>query len=112
MQRGLVGSEMCIRDRTEEFAMVPGIMYVAPVQYFPVKEEKTDDNSHATETMSERVEEKPKSKFFKEYAGDEGMQYLKKKASKIYDCLLYTSDAADDTPCVALGGRRMLKKKK
>ena len=27
-------------------------------------------------------------------------------------CLLYTSDAADDLPCVALGGRRILKKKK
>eukprot|EP00831_Metopus_contortus_P064493 TRINITY_DN5771_c0_g1_i4.p1 TRINITY_DN5771_c0_g1~~TRINITY_DN5771_c0_g1_i4.p1 ORF type:complete len:135 (+),score=25.89 TRINITY_DN5771_c0_g1_i4:250-654(+) len=27
-------------------------------------------------------------------------------------CLLYTSDAADDTPCVDLGGRRILQKKK
>eukprot|EP00831_Metopus_contortus_P048865 TRINITY_DN40037_c0_g1_i1.p2 TRINITY_DN40037_c0_g1~~TRINITY_DN40037_c0_g1_i1.p2 ORF type:complete len:193 (-),score=42.22 TRINITY_DN40037_c0_g1_i1:23-601(-) len=27
-------------------------------------------------------------------------------------CLLYTSDAADDTPCVDLGGRRIHKKKK
>eukprot|EP00831_Metopus_contortus_P003789 TRINITY_DN11394_c0_g1_i2.p3 TRINITY_DN11394_c0_g1~~TRINITY_DN11394_c0_g1_i2.p3 ORF type:complete len:103 (+),score=35.85 TRINITY_DN11394_c0_g1_i2:260-568(+) len=26
-------------------------------------------------------------------------------------CLLYTSDAADDTPCVDLGGRRIIKKK-
>ncbi|GAB5892474.1 hypothetical protein JMUB7554_27920 [Staphylococcus aureus] len=26
------------------------------------------------------------------------------------DCLLYTSDAADDTPCVDLGGRRIIKK--
>ena len=29
----------------------------------------------------------------------------------IYGCLLYTSDAADDTPCVDLGGRRTIKKK-
>eukprot|EP00831_Metopus_contortus_P070511 TRINITY_DN6407_c0_g1_i5.p2 TRINITY_DN6407_c0_g1~~TRINITY_DN6407_c0_g1_i5.p2 ORF type:complete len:109 (-),score=7.72 TRINITY_DN6407_c0_g1_i5:80-406(-) len=29
-----------------------------------------------------------------------------------YICLLYTSDAADDTPCVDLGGRRIIKKKK
>ena len=29
-----------------------------------------------------------------------------------YFCLLYTSDAADDTPCVDLGGRRIIKKKK
>ncbi|WP_460413911.1 hypothetical protein, partial [Staphylococcus aureus] len=28
----------------------------------------------------------------------------------INDCLLYTSDAADDTPCVDLGGRRIIKK--
>ena len=25
-------------------------------------------------------------------------------------CLLYTSDAADDTPCVDIGGRRIIKK--
>ncbi|VTU50316.1 Phage Mu protein F like protein [Lactobacillus paracasei ATCC 334] [Lacticaseibacillus rhamnosus] len=30
---------------------------------------------------------------------------------KLYNCLLYTSDAADDTPCVDLGGRRIIKKK-
>ena len=28
------------------------------------------------------------------------------------DCLLYTSDAADDLLCVDLGGRRTIKKKK
>ena len=27
------------------------------------------------------------------------------------NCLLYTSDAADDLPCVDLGGRRIIKKK-
>eukprot|EP00831_Metopus_contortus_P054465 TRINITY_DN45859_c0_g1_i1.p1 TRINITY_DN45859_c0_g1~~TRINITY_DN45859_c0_g1_i1.p1 ORF type:complete len:262 (+),score=60.49 TRINITY_DN45859_c0_g1_i1:148-933(+) len=32
--------------------------------------------------------------------------------SKEKVCLLYTSDAADDTPCVDLGGRRIIKKKK
>ena len=29
-----------------------------------------------------------------------------------HDCLLYTSDAADDLLCVDLGGRRIIKKKK
>ncbi len=29
----------------------------------------------------------------------------------VRDWLLYTSDAADDLPCVALGGRRIIKKK-
>eukprot|EP00831_Metopus_contortus_P007958 TRINITY_DN13060_c0_g1_i2.p2 TRINITY_DN13060_c0_g1~~TRINITY_DN13060_c0_g1_i2.p2 ORF type:complete len:132 (-),score=25.40 TRINITY_DN13060_c0_g1_i2:42-437(-) len=32
--------------------------------------------------------------------------------TQIKTCLLYTSDAADDTPCVDLGGRRIIKKKK
>ena len=27
------------------------------------------------------------------------------------DCLLYTSDAADDMQCVYIGGRRIIKKK-
>ena len=33
-------------------------------------------------------------------------------ASAKADCLLYTSDAADDLLCVDLGGRRIIKKKK
>ena len=28
----------------------------------------------------------------------------------LYNCLLYTSDAADDVRCVYLGGRRIIKK--
>src|SRR5450756_3208510 len=31
---------------------------------------------------------------------------------RVYVCLLYTSDAADDLLCVDLGGRRIIKKKK
>ena len=31
-------------------------------------------------------------------------------ASPFCYCLLYTSDAADDLPCVDLGGRRIIKK--
>src|SRR5450756_607970 len=34
------------------------------------------------------------------------------KRIHLYDCLLYTSDAADDLLCVDLGGRRIIKKKK
>src|SRR5450756_2826968 len=33
-------------------------------------------------------------------------------AATIKNCLLYTSDAADDLLCVDLGGRRIIKKKK
>ena len=32
--------------------------------------------------------------------------------SSYIDCLLYTSDAADDLLCVDLGGRRIIKHKK
>ena len=35
---------------------------------------------------------------------------LEVKSRDFYLCLLYTSDAADDTPCVDLGGRRIIKK--
>ena len=35
-----------------------------------------------------------------------------KTVARIRDCLLYTSDAADDLLCVDLGGRRIIKKKK
>ena len=31
--------------------------------------------------------------------------------TRFYICHLYTSDAADDLPCVDLGGRRIIKKK-
>ena len=37
--------------------------------------------------------------------------YLMNAPWSICRCLLYTSDAADDTPCVDLGGRRIIKKK-
>ena len=37
--------------------------------------------------------------------GDDGRQ-------RFSDCLLYTSDAADEPLCVDLGGRRIIKKKK
>ena len=37
---------------------------------------------------------------------------LSAKSRRDTSCLLYTSDAADDTPCVDLGGRRINKKKK
>ena len=40
-----------------------------------------------------------------------GTEYRLQKDEYNY-CLLYTSDAADDLPCVDLGGRRLIKKKK
>ena len=43
---------------------------------------------------------------------DVARQLKMRKAKRIYACLLYTSDAADDLFCVDLGGRRIIKKKK
>ena len=37
---------------------------------------------------------------------------IPQETAQIKDCLLYTSDAADDLLCVDLGGRRIIKKKK
>ena len=37
---------------------------------------------------------------------------LRNLAAAAQVCLLYTSDAADDLPCVEFGGRRIIKKKK
>ena len=39
-------------------------------------------------------------------------RFLPDKAIDLIDCLLYTSDAADDLLCVDLGGRRTIKQKK
>ena len=36
---------------------------------------------------------------------------LLKVVAQLVNCLLYTSDAADDLLCVDLGGRRIIKKK-
>ena len=43
--------------------------------------------------------------------GDETIVFVDGKPL-ITDCLLYTSDAADDLLCVDLGGRRIIKNKK
>ena len=42
---------------------------------------------------------------------DECKSKLGKYAAEDGICLLYTSDAADDRPCVDLGGRRNIQKK-
>src|SRR5680860_1886999 len=49
--------------------------------------------------------------------GEDGISRVLAATKKEYedlsqDCLLYTSDAADDLLCVDLGGRRIIKKKK
>src|SRR5678809_554460 len=49
-------------------------------------------------------------------AANQPMHYLQRYTiihnGEIYNCLLYTSDAADERSSVDLGGRRIIKKKK
>src|SRR5680860_1381798 len=46
-------------------------------------------------------------------AGDDSFILVDLRSQEEYEnCLLYTSDAADDLLCVDLGGRRIIKKKK
>ena len=75
MLRSLVGSEMCIRDRT---GPAPQVRLGA-----------CDRGAAGQPGL----------------AGGQG-------GTGVSACLLYTSDAADDLPCVDLGGRRTIKKKK
>ena len=42
---------------------------------------------------------------------DEDAMLLADRLTLLYDCLLYTSDAADERSSVDLGGRRIIKKK-
>ena len=39
------------------------------------------------------------------------LQKVRKEIAYFYNCLLYTSDAADERSSVDLGGRRIIKKK-
>ena len=44
-------------------------------------------------------------------SGTDHMAFERLRAAHYWICLLYTSDAADDLPCVDFGGRRFIKKK-
>ena len=49
--------------------------------------------------------------FFKAHAKIGGLRFLVRQAAPLGKrCLLYTSDAADELPCVDLGDRRLIKK--
>ena len=77
-----MGSEMCIRDRISS----NGASEVKLI--LPFFAENTPSN------------ELPKP------------SEVNDKSTKASDCLLYTSDAADERSSVDLGGRRIIKKKK
>eukprot|EP00831_Metopus_contortus_P010975 TRINITY_DN14318_c0_g1_i2.p3 TRINITY_DN14318_c0_g1~~TRINITY_DN14318_c0_g1_i2.p3 ORF type:complete len:115 (+),score=35.23 TRINITY_DN14318_c0_g1_i2:157-501(+) len=112
MQRGLVGSEMCIRDRYILSALEKNTSlknlnlahnYLGATRW---------NYSLLKNPRLESLDLTQNNFLKKEF--DKIVAYYKnapKTKELIIDCLLYTSDAADDTPCVDLGGRRIIKKK-
>ena len=88
MLRSLVGSEMCIRDRAEV-----GRLRAEPAD--PAGDARGSGTGILSRGRSGRSREP-------DQAVCDGARHT---------CLLYTSDAADDLPCVDLGSRRIIKKK-
>eukprot|EP00831_Metopus_contortus_P082504 TRINITY_DN8938_c0_g1_i2.p3 TRINITY_DN8938_c0_g1~~TRINITY_DN8938_c0_g1_i2.p3 ORF type:complete len:184 (+),score=79.14 TRINITY_DN8938_c0_g1_i2:153-704(+) len=157
MQRGLVGSEMCIRDRStwvrslnllanpvtdaaggsmkKEMLIVFDVMKLKRINKEDVTaedikeaaDEKKERERQAEEARleaerlakekeeqekKEREEAEEKEREEAEAKAKEEAEAKAKEEAEAKACLLYTSDAADDTPCVDLGGRRIIKKKK
>eukprot|EP00658_Telonema_sp_P-2_P037147 TRINITY_DN26746_c0_g1_i2.p2 TRINITY_DN26746_c0_g1~~TRINITY_DN26746_c0_g1_i2.p2 ORF type:complete len:110 (-),score=52.26 TRINITY_DN26746_c0_g1_i2:82-411(-) len=92
MLRSLVGSEMCIRDRRKSIQRLR-------------KECNTlrTENEHNSKTLTSQAAELEVFRTNEQRALS--IEYVK-------NCLLYTSDAADEEDSVDLGGRRIIKKKK
>eukprot|EP00831_Metopus_contortus_P069696 TRINITY_DN62789_c0_g1_i1.p2 TRINITY_DN62789_c0_g1~~TRINITY_DN62789_c0_g1_i1.p2 ORF type:complete len:123 (+),score=51.18 TRINITY_DN62789_c0_g1_i1:118-486(+) len=114
MQRGLVGSEMCIRDRvstqsTWDFLngkfMSEYDAFLAKRIAYVVSGGDANEGSEIAEEAILKLEREAFVDFCKEEKTIARIDHMLKT------CLLYTSDAADDTPCVDLGGRRISKKK-
>eukprot|EP00831_Metopus_contortus_P026339 TRINITY_DN2243_c0_g2_i2.p3 TRINITY_DN2243_c0_g2~~TRINITY_DN2243_c0_g2_i2.p3 ORF type:complete len:263 (-),score=45.75 TRINITY_DN2243_c0_g2_i2:40-828(-) len=74
---------------------------VFPASIMKVKEVEEELKSFQAQYVEETEE-----------PGDEELEVGLNEMLQQQSCLLYTSDAADDTPCVDLGGRRIIKKKK
>ena len=78
------------------------------------KSEKSLIDEFIARLKKEILSKKKKKKRFSLVltGGSSPIKLYKKLASSNIDwssvCLLYTSDAADDTPCVDLGGRRII----
>eukprot|EP00658_Telonema_sp_P-2_P055052 TRINITY_DN43788_c0_g1_i1.p1 TRINITY_DN43788_c0_g1~~TRINITY_DN43788_c0_g1_i1.p1 ORF type:complete len:109 (-),score=32.25 TRINITY_DN43788_c0_g1_i1:40-366(-) len=94
MLRSLVGSEMCIRDRT-------GVG--------PLAKLGTDRDVRVGHAVNPTWAHHPCECIHKHDVF--GFEYIEFHPL-LGSCLLYTSDAADEEDSVDLGGRRIIKKKK
>ena len=69
---------------------------------------KIDERQYKNQTVWKQSNPRI-NKFVQVYSKNNHVKICLNRAStKRYLCLLYTSDAADDTPCVDLGGRRII----
>eukprot|EP00831_Metopus_contortus_P033918 TRINITY_DN27120_c0_g1_i3.p1 TRINITY_DN27120_c0_g1~~TRINITY_DN27120_c0_g1_i3.p1 ORF type:complete len:177 (+),score=37.14 TRINITY_DN27120_c0_g1_i3:49-579(+) len=121
MQRGLVGSEMCIRDRYRLkphtsclFGIPSGEKVTFTTKGFRWSNPMQINTVGITGAFTLQIKEKNQASPVRTL--DFGIKISTSErpyalTTVITICLLYTSDAADDTPCVDLGGRRIIKKK-
>ena len=114
MLRSLVGSEMCIRDSNEGCLSVPGIhedvlrKKTIKIRYFDENwVEHTKTFTGIVARVIQHEYDHLEGKVFTDHLSPMRKLLLK---GKLNDCLLYTSDAADELLCVDLGGRRIINK--
>eukprot|EP00831_Metopus_contortus_P007583 TRINITY_DN12897_c0_g1_i1.p2 TRINITY_DN12897_c0_g1~~TRINITY_DN12897_c0_g1_i1.p2 ORF type:complete len:139 (-),score=27.71 TRINITY_DN12897_c0_g1_i1:5-421(-) len=109
MQRGLVGSEMCIRDSINAEYMGTNLCLQKNHRLRPSVSDIL--RMASVRRLAEEMKINIDVLINKEKPLEPSSPTQGQAPKAVYPCLLYTSDAADDTPCVDLGGRRIIKKK-
>ena len=71
---------------------------------------KTLDINKAQDIISIDLKDKSSMADFMIIASGTSSRHIQSLSEQVLDCLLYTSDAADDYRSVDLGGRRIIKK--
>ena len=109
MLRGLVGSEMCIRDRLS----VPRDLWVTSPSGSEerINSAYNDGPQNLIDTIDRNLGISINHYVEVNFSGFKGL-VDSVGGVPLYFCLLYTSDAADDLLWVDLGGCRIIKKKK
>mgnify|MGYP003380405113 CR=1 FL=1 len=83
---------MCIRDSRKHYGIYPHLTIARNAKQQATPTGRSDDLRLELEEVN-------------------GVSMSEEFLKKITDCLLYTSDAADERSSVDLGGRRIIKKK-